>query len=227
MEVSPLYEKQQECINCKKTFHTQKVRTKAVKIDHTESDFQPIYAEESVPAFYYNVYVCEHCGFAFTDDFTKYFAPGVQEMIKEQITARWVVHTFGGERSIFKAIEAYKLALLSGAIKKEKDVTLAGLALRLAWMYRTLKNEGQEQRFLTIARDHYMDSYSNEDFAGTQMTMLRVLYLVAELSKRIGDMENATRYFSKVIENQHVGGDAKIVDMAKDQWTKIREETHD
>lgn len=227
MEVSPLYEKQQQCINCKKTFPTQKVRTKAVKIDHTESDFQPIYAEESVLAFYYNVYVCEHCGFAFTDDFTKYFAPGIQDMIKEQITARWVVHTFGSERTIFKAIEAYKLALLSGAIKKEKDVTLAGLALRLAWMYRTLKNEGQEQRFLKIARDHYMDSYSNEDFAGTQMTMLRVLYLVAELSRRIGDTKNAIRYFSKVIENQHVGGDAKVVDMAKDQWTKIREETHD
>lgn len=221
-EVPPLYEKKQECLNCKKTFNTLKVRTKSIKIDHTESDFQPIYAEGSVYAYYYNVYVCEHCGFAFTEDFTKYFAPGVHETIDEQITKRWLTHSFGSERTIFQAIQAYKLALLSGSLKKEKFITLAGLALRLAWLYRSLKNDGQEQRFLKMARDYYMDSFSTEDYNGTQMSMLRVLYMVAEISRRVGDLENATRYFSKVIENQNVGGDAKVVEMAKDQWTQIR-----
>lgn len=223
MDISPYYEKQIECLNCKKPFNTLKVRTKSVKIDHTESDFQPIYVDDTVNAYYYNVFVCEHCGFAFTEDFTKYFAPGTQETFKEQITNNWLIHSFGGERTVFQAIQAYKLALLSGSIKKEKFVTMAGIALRLAWLYRSLKNKEQEQRFLKISRDHYMDSFSTDDYNGTQMSMVRVLYMVAELSRRIGDMENATRYFSKVIENQGAGGDAKVIEMAKDQWTQIRE----
>lgn len=223
MDLSPYYEKKIECLNCKKTFSTLKIRSKSIKIDHTESDFQPVYADATVNAYYYNVFVCEHCGFAFTEDFSKYFAPGVQEEINEMITKNWVVHSFKSERTVFQAIQAYKLALLSGSIKKEKFINLAGITLRIAWLYRSLNNEGQEQRFLNISRDHYIDSFSTDDYNGTQMSMVRVLYMVAELSRRIGDIENATRYFSKVIEKQNIGGDAKIVDMAKEQWNILRE----
>lgn len=226
MDVIPYYEKKQECINCKKTFNSLKVRSKAIKVDHTESDFQPVYTDD-VNAYYYNVFVCEHCGFSFTEDFTKYFPPGTQQEVQEKITNHWVHHGFGDIRTVFQAIQAYKLALLSGTIKKEKYITMAGIALRLAWLYRSLKNEGQEQRFLKLARDHYMDSFSTDDYSGTQMSMVRVLYMVAELSRRIGDTENATRYFSKVIEKQSVGGDAKIIDMAKEQWNILREKHED
>jgi uncharacterized protein len=96
--------------------------------------------------------------------------------------------------------------------------------LRLAWLYRSLKNVQQEERFLKIARDQYMESYSNEDYATTQMSGTRVVYMIAELSRRIGDMENAVRFFSKVIEGQRTGGEAKLVEMAKERWEEIRSE---
>lgn len=223
MEVSPFYDKQQKCLNCSKPFTTQKVRSKAVKVDNTTSDFQPIYSPDSIPAFYYNVFVCEHCGFAYTEDFTDYFSPNARQEIQKFITDKWVRRSFGNERTIFQAIEAYKLALVSGSIKKEKFVTMAGIALRLAWLYRLLKNDGQEKRFLTLSRDHYIDSFSTDDYNGTQMSMVRVLYMVAELSRLIDDSETATKYFSKVIEKQSIGGDTKIIDMAKEQWNILRE----
>lgn len=222
MEVSPFYEKKIECLYCKKTFNSYKVRTKSIKVKDTDSDFMPIYEEGNVQAMYYNVFVCEHCGFAFTEDFTKYFAPGTAEEIKEKISKNWVHHDFNGERTVFQALQAYKLALVSADIKREKNVAKAGLALRLAWLYRSLKNVQQEERFLKIARDQYMESYSNEDYASTQMSGTRVVYMVAELSRRIGDEENAVRYFSKVIEGQRTGGEAKLVEMAKERWDEIR-----
>ncbi|KGR83559.1 MULTISPECIES: DUF2225 domain-containing protein [Lysinibacillus] len=223
MEISPYYEKKIQCLNCKKEFPTLKVRSKFIKVDHTETDFQPIYADE-VNALYYNVFVCEHCGFSFTEDFTKYFAPGIQDHIRTQITEKWVHHDFKGERTVFQAIQAYKLAFLCGTIKKEKNVAIAGLTLRLAWLYRSLNNSGQEERFMKLARDYYMESYSTEDYSSTQMSAVRIMYMIAELSRRIGDIENATRFFSRVIEKQSVGGEAKIIDMAKEQWAIIREE---
>lgn len=224
MELSPYYEKKIECYNCKKSFPSLKVRSKTIKVEHTESDFQPIYAENTVNGYFYNVFVCEHCGFAFTEDFTKYFAPGVQQEIQDKITKNWVNHSLGGERSLSETIQAYKLALLSGVTKKEKFVTIAGLALRLAWLNRSAKNEVQEQRFLKIARDYYMNSFSNEDYSSTQMSEMRILYMIGELSRRIEDFGNATRYFSKVIEKQNVGGEAKLIEMAKEQWNKLREQ---
>lgn len=223
-EVSPFYKKDVQCINCKRTFPTYKVRSKFIKIKETESDFRPIYVDSNVNALYYNVFVCEHCGFAFTEDFTTYFAPGIRETIAAQITSKWFPHSFNGERTLNQALQAYQLALVSGTIKKEKDVTLAGLALRIGWLYRTIGNQNQEQRFLKIARDHYVESYSNEDYASTQMTGTRVIYMIAELSRRIGDIDMAIRFFSKIIEEQHRGtAEAKLVEMAKEQWELIRE----
>lgn len=222
MEVSPFYEKKIECLHCKKPFNTYKVRTKAIKVKETDTDFMPVYVDSNVQALYYNVFVCEHCGFAFTDDFSKYFAPGTAEEIKEKISGNWVKHDFNGERTVFQALQAYKLALLCADIKREKNVAKAGLALRLAWLYRSLKNVQQEERFLKIARDQYMESYSNEDYASTQMSGTRVVYMIAELSRRIGDEENAVRFFSKVIEGQRSGGEAKLVEMAKERWDEIR-----
>ena len=88
MEVSPYYEKKVDCLCCKKTFPTYKVRSKSIKVDHTDTDFCPIYSDSNVNALFYNIFVCEHCGFSFTEDFSKYFAPGTREVIEEQITKK-------------------------------------------------------------------------------------------------------------------------------------------
>ncbi|MFP3918552.1 DUF2225 domain-containing protein [Lysinibacillus telephonicus] len=224
MEVSPYYEKKVDCLCCKKTFPTYKVRSKSIKVDHTDTDFCPIYSDSNVNALFYNIFVCEHCGFSFTEDFSKYFAPGTREVIEEQITKKWVPRSFNGERTIDQAIESYKLAFVSGMLKKEKAVSLAGLALRIGWLYRSLKNE-QENRFIKIARDQYIESFSTEDYKGTQMSDTRIMYMIAELSRRIGDLDDATRFFSKVIESQRIdGGEAKLVDLAKEQWQLVREQ---
>ena len=223
MEISPFYEKDIDCMQCKKSFPTLKVRSKFIKIAQTESDFQPIYADENVNALYYNVFVCQHCGFSFTEDFSKYFAPGVKEQLDQQVCAKWIPHNFKNERNVFDAIQAYKLAFLCATIKKEKYIITSGLALRLAWLYRSLKNTGQEMRFLKLARDHYMESFSTEDYASTQVSGVRVMYLIAELSRRLEDYENATRFFSRVIENQRTGGEGQLVAMAKEQWDLLRQ----
>lgn len=224
VEISPYYEKQVECIYCKKTFPTLKVRTKFIKVASTDTDFRPIYSDSNVNALFYNVFVCEHCGFSFTEDFTKYFAPGIRETIEEQITSKWIPHSFKEERTISQALQAYQLALVCGKLKKEKFVTLAGLALRIGWLYRTLENEDQELRFIKIARDLYLESFSTEDYAGTGMSGTRVMYMIAELSRRIEDYENATRFFSKVLESQRFGGEPSLIEMAKEQWQLVREQ---
>ncbi|TQR18377.1 DUF2225 domain-containing protein [Psychrobacillus vulpis] len=223
MEISPYYQKSIECLHCKKKFITTKVRTKYIKVEKHDTDFQPIYQNKEVNPLLYNMFVCEHCGFSFTEEFTKYFAPGVKETIEEQVASKWISRSFGNERSIQEGIITYKLGIHCGTLKKEKFVNIAGLALRTAWLYRLQNKEVEEKRFMEIARDRYADSYSNDDYSGTQMSETRMLYLIAELSRRIGDIEYATRYFSKVIEKQNTSLEPKVVEMAKERWQEIRE----
>ena len=112
---------------------------------------------------------------------------------------------------------------MCATLKKEKFIITAGLLLRLAWIYRSLHNDIQEKRFMKMARDHYMESYSTEDYRSTQMSDARVMYMIAELSRRLEDYQTATRFFSRVIESQRTGGEATLIDMAKEQWNLMRE----
>lgn len=224
MELTPHYEKTITCIYCKEDFPTAKLRSKFVRVKKHESDFQPVYVNPDVNGIYYNVFVCEHCGFSFTEDFSRYFVPGTKQVIQSQIVERFVRRSYNGERTVFQALEAYKLALVCGNLKKEKNVVLAGLAMRIAWLYRSLSNEGQEQRFMKMARDYYIASYTTGDYSSTQMSEFRVSYMIGELSRRIGDIEEATRSFSHILEQQSTCLEPQIIAMTKEQWLIMREE---
>ncbi|MBE1556358.1 DUF2225 domain-containing protein [Sporosarcina limicola] len=222
MEITPFYDKNMDCINCKKKFTSTKVRSRFVRVSSHESDFKPVYSNQHVNPLYYNVAVCPHCGFSYTDDFTPYFAPGTKEVIAKQITAKWNGRSFGSERDVNEAIETYKLAYLSASFKKEKVLSIAGITLRIAWLYREKGDKKEEQRFLKIARDSYTQSYSEGDYVGTQMSESRVLYLIAELSWKIGDREEAIRSLSRVIEGQRTSTEPHIINIARDRWQEIK-----
>ena len=75
--------------------------------------------------------------------------------------------------------------------------------MRIAWLYRMKQDkEQQEIRFMKLARQEYEESYSTGDYSGTQVSEIRILYLVGELSRRIGDNQKAMKYFSSVLEKQ-------------------------
>lgn len=223
MEVSPAYIKKLECINCKEKFTTTKIRSRFVRVTIHEHDFKPVYADSTVNPLLYNVAVCPHCGFSYTDDFSTYFAPGVKKEITNTITSLWSGRSFGEERTIDEAIETYKLAYLSASVKKEKSLTMAGITLRIAWLYHDKQDFEAEKRFRAIARDLYTEAYSEGDYVGTQMSETRVLYMIAELSHQIEDTEGAKRNFSRVIENQRTSTEPHIIDMAKERWQEIRD----
>lgn len=222
MEIKPTYDKQLKCFNCDNKFTSIKIRSRFVRVVSYDSDFKTEYPNSEANPLFYNVNVCPHCGFSFTDDFTPYFASGTKDAIKNQISVKWIERSFGSIRDIDEAIETYKLAYLSAVVKKEKVITTAGIVLRLAWLYRDKELQIEEQRFMKIARDLYIKSYSEGDYIGTQMSEARVLYMIGELSRRIGDNEEAIRSFSRVIEQQRTTLDPKAVEMAKERWQEMR-----
>lgn len=221
--LSPLYEKQETCRLCKQKFSSMKLRNRFVKLTGQDTDLKPLYESEEMNPLLYNVKVCPHCGYSFTDDFSTFFAPGTKNALQEKIAGKWVPQEYGKARTIREAINSYKLAFYAGFLKKEKHLTLAGLALRTAWLYRDL-GEPEEERFLALAADQYEKAYLNEDLTLTPMSDVKVMYLLAELNVRIGNWNEAVKYFSKVLEKQRDSKEKQLIEMARDRWYKLRDE---
>jgi uncharacterized protein len=223
-QLEPLYDKKYNCSMCEQPFTTKKVRSRFVKVLRYDTDFAPLYAEEFENPNLYYVNVCPSCGFSFTDEFSSYFTPGSKKAISEKICSQWVPREFSRSRTIQEAMNTYKLGAYCSALKKEKHIVTAGLYIRLAWLYRLQENEEQEIRFLKLALAEYTESYSKGDFRGTQVSELRVMYLIAELSRRTGNSQDSVRFLSRVIEKQRQSVEPQIIQMAKDRWQEMRED---
>ena len=229
LTTDPFYSKKITCLFCNQDFKVIRVRSRYAIPFKIDSDFCTHYRSGNYAPYYYYVDVCPACGFAFTEEFTGKFAPGSREIIQARIEAQWDKRDYNRLRDAQDAIDCYKLAIYAGNIKHERHVAMAGLCLRLAWIYRTQQNTGQEQRFLTLALNEYEESYKLSDFKDTKMTEMRVLFLCGELSRRLGQYNKAVLYFSRVIEHPEADNEIKTVNMAREQWgeavRQYREET--
>lgn len=219
--IEPLYFKNCTCLLCKTQFTTKKLRSRFIKVSHYDTDFFPHYNEHNPLLYYINV--CPSCGFSFSDEAPPNFSEEGKKLLIEKICMHWVPQSYGNERNIQSSINAYKLAIYCSILRKDKHIAIAGLYIRLAWLYRLIRNEQQELRFIVLALSEYEASYLSGDYQGTQVSELKTLYLIGELSRRIGETEQATKFFSKVIEQQSRTVETKIISLAKDGWHRIRE----
>ena len=219
--LGPFYEKKLTCLYCNKDFTTLRVRSRASVPYKIDSDFCPHYRAGSHNPHFYYVNVCPECGFAFSEEFSSHFPPGSKEILRVKIVIPWGKREqkdFCHTRDLQQAIDSYKLAIYAGSLKQEKHAALAGLCLRLAWIYRTENNPEQEQRFTALALKEYEDSYLYSDFNGTSMSEMKVLFIIGELSRRLGDYAKAIAHFAKVIDHPNRNDEIKMVNMAREQW---------
>lgn len=222
-QLEATYDKKHMCIMCNQPFTSKKVRSKFIKVEKYDTDFLPYYASEDANPLLYHIQICPNCGYSFSEEFTSYFPAGGKELMIESVCSKWGGQSFSSERTIEKALSTYKLAIYCASLKKEKNVTVAGLYLRLSWLYRITGNAEQEKRFAALAMHAYIESYTTDDFKGSKMSEVRVLYLIAELSRRTGQTEQAIKYFSRVFEQQKRATEPKIIEMAREQWGLMKE----
>ncbi|WP_096201539.1 DUF2225 domain-containing protein [Bacillus sp. FJAT-45350] len=221
-EIEPFYDKEHTCLLCNERHTSKKLRSRFIRVDMIDTDFHTTYKNPEYNPALYEIIVCPKCGYAFSDMFSNNFPPGAEEAIYEQVSKRWLPRDFGDIRTVDDAIETYKLGIVAGTLKKEKHIVMAGLCLRLAWLYRMKEEEKQEMRFLRLSLNYYKSAYEQSDFLGTQMSEIKLLYLLGELSRRAGNEQEAVRYFSMVIEHKSRSFETKTVEMAREQWYVIR-----
>jgi len=224
-QLEPLYDKQAECLCCSFKFSSKKIRSRYVKPQRVESDFGPVFRQEDYSPLYYFVMVCPHCGFSFTEDFSPLTGQSVKEKINREITAKMDKNNdYCGERDSSQAIKTYMLAIYCAELVKEKPMIFAHLCLRLAWIFRGLNKEKEEQRFLKLALGKYEEAFINSDFNPEITPELQILYMIGELNRRLGKFQEAVKYFSIITEHDDRSRYSKYVNLAREQWRLAAQE---
>ncbi|RIX52763.1 DUF2225 domain-containing protein [Paenibacillus nanensis] len=219
--MEPLYESKIACICCETTFTTTRVRPSFKKATAVDSDFCGHYANGINPDFYV-VRVCPSCGFASTENGLDKLNDAQRKNYYERIGVNWKIgQDYGGARTAKQAMVTYKLALLSAQTTGAKDRVVAGLLHHIAWLYRYEKNVPEEQRFLKYALEAYIRVYETE---GVSVNNARLMFLIGELYRRIGENNEAIKWFSRVVNDKKIM-DAAMIRACREQWQLIREES--
>lgn len=207
---------------CETNYKTRKIRARFSNPYQIDSDFCPHYKKATNNPLFYMINVCPQCGYSFNDQFSDTFPEQAKSLIWEKICRSWQQLNLTEERSFKQAVDSYKLAIYCAEYKEEKPEVLAGLCLRLAWLYRGAGEEEQEKRFLQLSLKKYDEAYlKNSSFQG--MTEMTILYMIGELNRRLGNSKDAITNFSRVINHKKKHEDKKMVKMARDQWMVMRE----
>jgi hypothetical protein len=215
-----LYEKSVECPVCGNTFTVTAVKKKAYMVESRDTDFCVHY--KALNPMLYDVWICQLCGYAALQSSFPNITPKRAKLIQEYITPKWVARETEKIITYEKAVNRFKLALISAQISKAKASEVAAICLRIAWLYRFMNDEEKERTFLSNALEKYLEAYANERFPLENMDEATVIYLIGELHRRLGNNEEAVVWFSKVINSR--AGTERIQKLARDQWHLVKDE---
>lgn len=213
-----LYDAEVTCPVCGAKFKAKCLKTNVSRVTSQDSDFYKKY--NKVPPYYYDVWLCNICGYAaMKGDFSK-LRDAQKEEVQLKISNRWHGKLYPDVYTVDIAIERYKLALLNYFTINSKSSKKAMTCLKIAWMYRSKEDSTNELIFLNQALDGFNDAFMNEDFPIYGMDKFTIMYLIGELSRRVGKNDIALSWFSKVITSP--GVPPKIKDLAIDQKEVVR-----
>jgi len=216
-----LYSKKITCPICGKDFSSLKAKVNSCKIEKKDEDFCIHYVD--VNPMYYEFLVCPFCAYSASENSFKELEDSEIRLLKDAFSGRTVGRNFCTERSLEDAIAACKLAIHTAETRKAKASTLAGLCLKLAWFYR-FAGDKQEEVFLRYALDNYLEAFDKEGLPIGNLDEMSVLYLLGELSRRLGLYNDAIVWFGKVVECPTRKQNPRIERQAREQWAFAKEQ---
>ncbi len=216
-----LFPKKVKCPLCNNSFSTMKVKRNACIVDKKDEDFC-IHYKSYNPTFY-EIFVCPFCGYSASESSFNQLTPAESKTLKDAFSGFNVARSFCGERNINDAIDSYKLALYTSKSKRARESIIAGICLRIAWLYRVAEDE-KERTFLEYALNNYKNAYYSERFPIGNFDEITLQYLIGELLRRVGKFEEAVSWFSKAVANPLKNINPRIEKIAREQWGLAKEQ---
>ncbi|HHT88159.1 MAG TPA: DUF2225 domain-containing protein [Clostridiales bacterium] len=231
-----IFDKTYSCPVCDSEFKSKSVKTGKVKLQSLDSDLRPRY--HHVDPLKYDAVLCPKCGYASLTRFFKYVTYTQAEWIKKNISASFKpLQESEGIYSYDDAIVRHKMALVNSIVKKGKTSEKAYTCLKTAWVIRgkaeTLPNDTpnykeviaqlqkEEKEFISNAYEGFSEAYMTEAFPMCGMDENTIALLVAELARKIGKLDESSRWISKILISREAS--ERIKDKAREIKELIKE----
>lgn len=230
-----IFDKRYTCPVCDFEFKSKMVRTGKVRLIGADSDLRPKYA--GVDSLKYDAILCPKCGYAALNRYFNFIMSSQAKNIREKISAKFKCPEESEKFYTYDdAITRHKMALLNTVVKNGKNSERAYTCLKLAWLCRgkreqmmqgTYEKEEvkalamEETELLKNAYEGFEAAFSKEDFPMCGMDQYTMMYLLAELARRIGHVNEAKQYVSRVLTARDV--QKRIKNKAVELKEKLRE----
>ena len=232
-----IFDKTYNCPVCDTEFKSKMIKTGKVKLHSLDTDLRPQYLQAD--PLKYDAVLCPNCGYAALNRFFKYVSPTQAELIKKNVTARFKSAPETGSIYTYDdAIAKHKMALVNSIVKKAKVSERAYTCLKTAWVIRgkrenlpadtpNYKNEIQnlekeEMAFINNAYEGFSEAFMKESFPMCGMDENTITLLVAELARKIGKIDESSRWISKILVSRDAS--ERIKEKARDIKELIKEE---
>lgn len=225
MDNKAYFMKEVKCPVCARQVNTVVIKTSGTRMVKRDEDFCAYY--EPINRVFYDVIICSECGYAAMIDRFEKISDKEIKIVKENIRSKWTKRQFETERTLENVLQIYKLALINLQVIKAKNSDLAKVCLRIAWLYRFANND-KEKVFLEYAKNAYLETYQKEAFPVDKLDEVTCMYMIGELSRRLGKKEDAARWLYNVISYKAKPGENQsayksIINMAREQLQIVKE----
>lgn len=209
-----LFEKKYDCPICTNKFTEHTVKAGKARRIGSDLDLRPKYV--GVDATKYNIVFCKKCGYAAPISSFPHISSLQRKLLREEIQKNYTgVEEEGKILSYQEAIVRFKLALYCSIVKLGKNSEKAYLCLQLAWMYRGMaeqmeaSGEGkkeeleklreEERGYIEKAHAGFEKAVANELFPICGMDEMTFNYLLAELSRRVGKLDECKKLLGTIL----------------------------
>lgn len=209
-----IFDKSYTCPVCDKGFKSKTVKTGKLKLDSLDTDLRPKYLQAD--PLKYDAILCPNCGYAALNRFFRYVTNTQADLIKTNISVNYKpVEETESIYSYDDAIARHKMALINSIVKKAKTSERAYTCLKTAWVIRGKaenlpketpnykqeieKLKKEEMEFIANAYEGFSEAYMKEGFPMCGMDENTITLLVADLARKVGKLDEASRWISRVL----------------------------
>ena len=197
-----LYDKTYTCPVCHTEFKAKAIRSGRNRLLNVELDLKANY--DIVNPLLYECIVCETCGYAALARVFSNLTFSQIGWIKEKVCTQYKVYHYPAILSEKDGVLRYKLALLNSSVKKAKDGEKAYICLKIAWLYRDMKEKELEETFLNYALTGFENAYNTERFPIFELDEQTTAYIIADLYRRKKNYEKAMQWVGVIIMDKSV-----------------------
>jgi len=218
-----VYTKKLTCPVCKSEVYVARLKHGAYTVISRDSDLHPWV--NGVNPIYYVGAICANCGYAALEShFEEVSSEEIKKLLPLLAKKRLAgIKGVSEERTWEEALYVLSSVFEQYEIRNADPYNLGYVAQNIAWLYREVKDEENEQVWLEKALQYYLKAYESSAQLPATLGEAGLGYLIADLYARLGNYRDALQWASRVVQMPKNRKKVLFEQLSRELWQDLRE----